>query len=161
MSAHRLCVSALLIATNAAIGALCAGCGPAATHTDGPASFEIGTGSDAFAAITDGESVTIAHGQQGGIHVWVAGHVTGLGDPIDVKYGLRDADTGESVSYLSLESMVHLQSDGDADAFTGLTARFAEDDATMYDGRRLVLWAEVTGKGETLEDERVILVKAE
>jgi hypothetical protein len=54
--------------------------------------------------------------------------------------------------------MVHPQADGDAQSFSGLTARFAEDDPSRYAGRTLVLWATASGSGTTLEDERTITV---
>jgi hypothetical protein len=135
-----------------------AGCGPAGPS--GPASFEIGTGDGAFVPVTDGQALPITLGSQGGIHVWVAGRVTGLGDLVDVHAGLRDPDTGESVSYLSLEWMVHPQVDGDAQSFSGLAARFADDDPTHYAGRTFVLWATASGGGTTLQDERTITVTA-
>ena len=147
------------LAALAALVLASAACGPA--PIGGPPSFELGTGSSSFAPVADGDTLLIQHGTQGGIHVWVAGRVTGMGDPVDVKVALRDADTGESVGYLALEWMVHTSPDGDADAFTGLTARFAGDDASAYDRRRLVLWASVSGQGHTEEDARTITVKAQ
>jgi len=146
------------LAATLTLGLALGGCGPAGPS--GPASFEIGTGSGSFASIADGQTVSIQRGGQGGIHVWLAGRVTGMGDPVDVKAGLRDPDTGESVSFLDLEWVLHTQQDGNAQAFTGLADRFVEDDPTVYAGRTVVLWATVSAGGTTLHDERTITLSA-
>lgn len=153
LAARLLACVALL-----AVAGTLAACGPAGPS--GPASFEIGTGSGSFAAVTEGQTVPIAQGAQGGIHVWLAGRVTGMADPVDVKAGLRDADTGESLSYLDLEWVLHTHQDGDAQAFAGLTDRFVDDDPSRYVGRTVVLWATVSSGGTTLHDERTITLAA-
>jgi hypothetical protein len=148
----------VLLALLATLSCVMLGCGP--SPAGGPPSLELGTGATSFQSVTDGQALSIVHGPQGGIHLFVAGRCRGLGDPVNVKFGLRDADTGESVSYLSLEAMVHPTPLGDADAFAGLTARFIDNDASVYAGRRVVVWASATGDGHEASDERTVVVTA-
>ena len=131
------------------LAALLAGCGPS-PHAGAPA-LEIDLGADA----------PIDHGPQGGIHVALHGRCRGLGDPITVDYGLRDADTGESLSYLGLHDVLHVDSGADADwdTFDGLRARFSDDDASLYTGRRVVVWARASGDGQSADFNQTITVR--
>jgi hypothetical protein len=125
--------------------ALLVACGPS-PHS-GPAALEVDLGPDA----------PIEHGPQGGIHVALHGRCRGLGDPITVDYGLRDPDTGESLSYLGLHDVLHVDSSDPAwDTFDGLRARFRDDDAALFTGRRVIVWAHASGDGQSADFEQIV-----
>jgi hypothetical protein len=128
---------------------LLAGCGPS-PHEGAPA-LELDLGQEA----------PIDHGPQGGIHLALKGRCRGLGDPITVDYGLRDPDTGESVSYLGLHDVLHVDTGADPswDTFDGLRDRFREDDASLYAGKRVIVWVRASGAGQNAEFEATITVR--
>jgi hypothetical protein len=125
------------------------GCGP--SPHDGPAAVELDLGGDA----------AIEHGPQGGIHLALKGRCRGLGDPITMDYGLRDPDTGESLSYLGLHDVLHVDSSAlaDWDTFDGLRDRFRDDDAKLFVGRRVIVWVRASGAGQSAAFEESVTVR--
>jgi hypothetical protein len=111
---------------------LLAACGSDAP--DGPAEATVGTGSDAFVPLADGDDVMIVQGPQGGFHVFASVRVRGLepGNPED----LGDPDNPTTV-FQAFEGDARV--DLDASTYTqGLDAT-GEDGLYEMVGRLLIL----------------------
>jgi hypothetical protein len=66
-------------AITSALGLVLGACAsvPAMAPSDGTPMLELGTGTYAFVPVTDGQTLPLIHGAQGGWHFWVAVRVTG------------------------------------------------------------------------------------
>ena len=84
---------------------LCSGCGSDGPTDSGitsggavaacdavPVSLQIGTGAEAFEALTEGGSVVVRHGDQGGWHVDIAGDVSGVNQIVDLTLTVRSVE---------------------------------------------------------------------
>lgn len=126
---------------------------------EGPPSFEIGTGEDSFEALEDGDELAITAGAQGGYHLWLGGRFRGLEGEIVAEFGLRDAGTGESLSYFGQKQHVHPDDEDGWGEFAGLTDRFRLDDPGPYVGHEVVVWARLVDEtGARLEDNVTVRV---
>jgi len=70
------------------------------TDTDCDAALAIGTGLSGFAPLSDGDTVRVVYGPQGGWHVDTAGSVSGLGEGVLVRGTLTDLRIDEPIAGL-------------------------------------------------------------
>jgi hypothetical protein len=110
-----------------------AGCG-GRDAPDGPPEAALGTGSDMFVPLSDGDDVTIVQGPQGGFHVFASVRVRGLdpGNPED----LGDPDNPTTV-FQAFNG--DLRVDLDASIYTQGLDPTTEDGLYEMVGRLLIL----------------------
>jgi hypothetical protein len=126
-----------------------AGCGGPAIV--GPPGVEIGTGSDHFVALADGDTVPIIHGIQGGYHVWGAVRARGV-DPSGLRLRFTVWLTDGTDPVTTRTDRVDLDGSG---VHAG-TAVFLPDPTVVrdHDCRLRVDITDVDGR--TAGDERVV-----
>jgi hypothetical protein len=80
--------------------------------TNSSPTFELGTGAERFEPLTDGQTLKMATGPQGGCHFWLAVRTNGFAERLfDIQYELFYADTGMSTDSKS-SSKVRLRESG-------------------------------------------------
>ncbi len=114
-----------------------------------PQALTIGTGETTFTDLSDGDTVGLVYGAQGGIHVWgslrVSGIVQGASDSLAdknnplVSYVLKDGDT-EVAGFHDLPHHFTVKLDGTWE-FLADRLIFFENDLSGYDGVPLTMHA--------------------
>jgi hypothetical protein len=114
--------------------------------------LEVGTGSSDFEALTDGQSVQIIHGPQGGYHVWAALRASrSKVAPERAQVYARLSFNGTELSANGYS--LNLVEVGDFYEWYGLQALIP--DPTAVDGQTVLLRLELTDStGFTATDER-------
>jgi len=105
--------------------------------------MSIGTGEAAFEALTEGETIPLILGPQGGYHLWISVRCDGCSDLAILGYGARDSTSGEPLSYESLEREIAYPYDGGTTDVFGLVGHLQSNDPSSYVGRSAVLWASI------------------
>lgn len=67
---------------------------PACATPPSPAAFEIGTGDHCFERLTDGQTVKVIQGPQGGFHLWLSFGCSDCNPAAAIEYGVIDPTTG-------------------------------------------------------------------
>jgi hypothetical protein len=142
------------------------GCGPGPSADQGPVAIpatpatlavDLGTGTDAFAALADGGAVSVVTGPQGGHHIWVAVRVHDT-TVTDVKMNLTATEEDGFGAGEVATVAVTLLPDGDARTITG--ERLFVDSFHLDAGQRLVLHADVVATdGRHGSARRLVVVK--
>ena len=144
----------------AAVGEIDTGC------TSEPATLELGTGSDTFETLADGQQLTMVHGPQGGWHMLGSGRVTNTRDVVGFLYTIEAVESGVQVSWN--QYYVQLASVGDCTgAYPGMygyldVAALADGDADtppeILAGQEMRLDLTVTDPdGRTATDSRTVI----
>jgi hypothetical protein len=126
------------------------GCDPPA----GAGAFDLGTGEKCFEALTEGQTITMIEGPQGGYHLWMAVGCTDCVQPAHLRYGADDPATGMPIHYGPSELYAELkcttwpQKAGVIVALPGLSWD-PEYDPPLPKGTPVLLWVEVV-EGETV-----------
>jgi hypothetical protein len=131
------------------------GCGGDDAASGPPDSWmELGEGADAFREVTPDEVVAIGTGEQGGYHVSLALRVRATAERAVASYGARDAQTEQELSWPNLKRNVEINPDEDLNEVTGITCFLQGTDPSVYNGRRVILWADLSiDEGLTAKDE--------
>ncbi|MFO0589633.1 MAG: hypothetical protein U0441_18995 [Polyangiaceae bacterium] len=129
--------------------------------------FDIGTGEKCFAKVTDGDTLPLMNGPQGGYHMWLAAGCKDCGTTVHLKYGARDPATGMPLAGTGdLESMIPL---GDGALFMNHPGIVVYMPGLSWDpmtepppakGSQLVLWADAIAADGTVQHhaERLVTV---
>lgn len=109
---------------------------------------EVGSGIRRFEAVTDGQTLPVVCGPQGGQHIWTSVRVMNVGpENVDIVLSITDAETGEQVCRSELKGLL-LSPEDDWFSFTGV-ACFVTDPAKI-EGRTMRLEgtaADANGRG--------------
>jgi hypothetical protein len=129
-------------------------CGPAVATDPGPVpipqtpstlTIDVGTGTEAFVEQRDGDPVSLAHGVQGGFHIWTAVRVRDA-TVADVQMNLSAHFEDGSPAGPTSRVAVKLEADGAARSVAGQRV-FVSDGASVA-GKRVVLRAEVVASDQ-------------
>lgn len=118
--------------------------------------LELGTGLDEFVPITDGDSVPIVHGIQGGYHIWGSLRARDLGpEQVRLHYTLTLEETGELVS--SVKIVVGLHPAENEDAWVSLGSFVFVPMPMQVHGQDVLMQVEATDRASsTASDARRI-----
>jgi len=114
-----------------------AGCEPAAV-------IDVGTGYESFESLTADRRVELINGPQGGYHVLLAVRCQGCDAAVHIRYGIRDLDSNELLTFDDLERSVVLEPREGWAEYAPLVSFLRENDPSQYRNRDVLLWAEVT-----------------
>jgi hypothetical protein len=109
-----------------------------------------GTGVSSYTEISDGAVVPLIAGGQGGYHLWVGARCANFGAEAIIFYGIKDAQTGEDLSYSGLQQMLVLDASQTWTDVYGLIGYLNSYVETDYVGRSVQIWTKVQGLGEHL-----------
>ena len=116
--------------------------------------LQVGTGTDSFSALNDGDAVTIIAGPQGGYHVWTALRARAPLDPTGVSIHLRVLFNGAELS--KNDYVLDLQKKGAYFEWYAMTAFIP--DPTAVQGKEIELAVDVTDKaGLSASDSRRVI----
>ncbi len=116
--------------------------------------LELGTGTQSFAALTNGQTVTIIAGPQGGFHVWAAARTRAPLDPMLLKLTVKVKLAGAELS--STDYKVNLVKNGPYSEWYAMTALV--DDPAQVRGKSTVIELIATDSaGRTATDSRTVI----
>ena len=116
--------------------------------------LELGTGTQSFAALTNGQMVTIIAGPQGGFHVWAAARTRAPLDPMLLKLTVKVKLAGTELS--STDYKVNLVKNGAYSEWYAMTALV--DDPAQVRGKSTVIELIATDSaGRTATDSRTVI----
>ena len=135
-----------------------------------PAEMTVGVGEDSFSALQDGDNLDLAHGNQGGTHVWMGVQTTGI--PTGETRLFGEATPGPLVNlYLSHEGVElghgsnysrPLEGDEEQAEYTGIQLELYwldESEPSTVDWRAVTLTAELEDQcGTALKAEALVSV---
>lgn len=129
-----------------------------------PAMFEIGTGEKCFSRLAASDEVPLLNGPQGGYHVWLAIGCEDCNDPVLLRFGARDPQTGAPFGGMEdLQEMVPLEGAAWPQA-AGLTVFMPglswdpEGVPPPAKGTHVVLWAEAYDGAELVHQAEVEVI---
>lgn len=105
--------------------------------------LEVGTSNGdevSFRKLSEAQGVFVVRGGQGGFHIWLSIRVENFELPLTAEYGVRDALTGEALTMPHLQNTVWTLDD---DGSTRFTAFLQYADFDSWNGKQVVLWADV------------------
>ena len=100
-------------------------------------------GDESFRDLSTLDGVPLTLGPQGGYHIWIAVKGENLGPIVQVRYAVLDAASDERLSIEGLNQVRDVETDT-AWTVTGLAAFLACPDPTVYQGRYVKLWIQVS-----------------
>jgi hypothetical protein len=103
----------------------------------------VGTGNDRFEELEPEGGVYLYGGPQGSFHIWVSVRSRGFGNGAFADYGVRDAETDQSVTWPGLKTGLELNPRSGWHEIIGIIAQLYGDDASPYVGRDVRMWATV------------------
>jgi hypothetical protein len=130
--------------------------GVVTTQDAGPGQplLELGTGTQSFLPLTDGQAVTIIAGPQGGFHVWASVRTRPPLDPMLIKLTVKVKLAGTEIS--STEYKVNLVKNGPYSEWYAMTALV--DDPAQVRGKSTVIELIATDSaGRTATDSRTVI----
>lgn len=146
---------ARLLVLGAAL-ALAAGC--ATEAPPGEASLELGTGSWRFEPVTDGDTVSLVRGAQGGWHFWLSLRAQGMsGEYNTMRLELQPADESAPAQRNELPVYLEPPDEDGVRLATGLTAILADPGCAV--GELLRVRVTMTADdGTEIVDERYLMI---
>ena len=153
----RLTVLSLFAACSPA-GALMpdgdAGVAMATTDAGSLPLLELGTGTQSFSPLTNGQMVTIIAGPQGGFHVWAAARTRAPLDPMLLKLTVKVKLNGTELS--STDYKVNLVKNGPYSEWYAMTA-LVDDPARVRGNSTVIELIATDSAGRTATDSRTII----
>ncbi|MGE0786190.1 MAG: hypothetical protein AB7S26_10910 [Sandaracinaceae bacterium] len=132
--------------------------GCAASEPPVPASLELGTGSWRFEPLTDGDTVPLIHGAQGGYHMWTSVRVPGVDtESLQLTIELQPADESAPVQRDDLGVFLEPPDDEGVRSAVGLTAIF-NDPGCAVGALYRVKVSTTLDDGTILSDERDVMI---
>lgn len=116
--------------------------------------LELGTGTQSFAPLTDGQTVTIIAGPQGGFHVWAAARTRAPLDPMLLKLTVKVKLAGAELS--STDYKVNLVKNGAYSEWYAMTA-LVPDPATVRGKSTVIELVATDAAGRTASDSRTVI----
>ncbi len=124
-----------------------------------PGVFEVGTGEDCFARLSDGAEIPLQNGPQGGYHLFVAVGCKDCGETVRIQYGVRDPMTNaaltgtyENKEMMALTGDTWRQVAGIQLSMPG-TSWDEQNDPPPAKGTALILWANALDANDKLIHE--------
>lgn len=116
--------------------------------------LELGTGTQSFAPLTNGQMVTIIAGPQGGFHVWAAARTRAPLDPMLIKLTVKVKRSGAELS--STDYKVNLVKNGTYSEWYAMTA-LVPDPADVRGKSTVIELIATDAAGRTATDSRTVI----
>lgn len=125
---------------------------------EGTPEITVGTGSDTYAELTDGQEVQIARGLQGGNHIWGAVRASRGLDPFQIELKYSVLKNGVELSGEPSVFHLNLVGHGEFNEVAGLRGIIPDPQAVA--GQELVLRIVATDSGgRTAEHQRKVIAR--